>query len=135
MKQFLKKICCSLMKVLGVAAVGASVTACYGMPFEPSVMYGTPTVDLEIAGQVLNEKDEPIEGIEVSYSKNYEANSGSKSDANGIFCVRTNVYPRGDAYLYAKDVDGAHNGSYQTDSVKIDRKKIIKVVDGEGTWD
>lgn len=101
MRTFFTKTCCSLLRLLGVVAVGASVTACYGMPYDPACMYGTPTVDLDLAGQVLNENNEPIQGIDTSM------------------------------YLFAKDVDGEENGKYQTDSLKIKNKLTqVKEGDG-----
>lgn len=134
MKEIWIKICCSILRLLGIAAVGASVSACYGVPIDPACMYGVPTVNLEFSGQVLNENDEPIKGIAVSYCHNSESINYTTSDEQGQFkLMRRSSLDDDSCFLYARDIDGKKNGSYQTDSLKV--QNFTKITDGSGAWD
>ncbi len=113
----------SILKILGVAAAGATVTACYGSP------YG----HYEVKGKVLDEDSNPIGGIlitaeEYVYRKNIDSllNEGvdlrsygfwtTVSQVDGFFFMDgPDYFPTGssgdyDTRLYAIDIDGDENG-------------------------
>ncbi len=103
-----------ILNILGVAAVGATVTACYGSP------YG----EYEVKGRVVDQDLNPIKGIAVTQDT-YLADMNIDSLRNdpdalrhlsynttsddGTFYMNDPFWFNGNK-IYAIDIDGANNG-------------------------
>lgn len=126
-----------ILRVLGLAAVGCTVTACYGCP------YG----DYEIKGRVVDQDLEPIEGILVtsdrhlyeSAPKNLVANgkdpvtrpylSSAVTDSDGCFLIETDS---SGPVVYAIDYDGeANGGEFEKAEQPIEFTQLKK---GDNGW-
>ncbi len=120
-----------ILRVLGVAAVGTTVTACYGTPYD----------EYEIKGKVLDADNNPIEGIFVTtqsgvlkdgvdLSKHYRGSATTKSD--GTFLINDIFYISEDQKLFAVDIDGEENGGkFETTEVPLDLDEMVIVMEKE----
>ena len=100
--------------------------------------YGSPTADYTVKGTVVNKADgKPIEGIRVGYSSAfvsvveygvmpapYTPKASVTTDAKGEFTLTENTFPIQDQTIpvYVDDIDGEKNGSFQSDTLKVDFK-------------
>ncbi len=113
-KSWIVKHSRKIMEFLGVVAVGATVTACYGSP------YGV----YEVKGQVVDQDLNPIKGIMItpdkhlaamakdSLSEGIEPNSYFQTMttlSDGTFYIKDSNWFFEDK-LYAVDIDGPANG-------------------------
>ncbi len=114
-----------ILNIIGVAAFGATVTACYGSP------YG----EYEVKGKVVDQDLNPIKGIAITpdeyiaqmnidslrndpHTIRYISNYTSSED--GTFYINDSYWPRHDK-LYAIDIDGPDNGGdYATTEVTFE---------------
>ena len=122
-----------ILTLLGFSTAAITQFACaYGpIPKDyPPCEYGTPVMDFEVSGKVVNQNSSPIAGIKVSCSVNTEPGVSSVITAeDGTFMISgTGISP----VLDFKDVDGAENGGEfadKTETIKADR-----IEDGDGKW-
>lgn len=121
----------------GLAVLGISaVVSCEEIinNFTPAAEYGCPTMEYEIKGKVVNDKDgNGIEGLRVSvYEGEILDDYGSVlSGKDGEFLLSGNEFPQDSLKVYVRDIDGEENGLFldteQTVGLKQDEK-------GDGTW-
>lgn len=116
------------LAVLGIGAVSSCEIVI------PTAEYGCPTMDYEIKGKVVNDKDgNGIEGLRVSvYEDEILDDYGSAlSGKEGEFLLSGNEFPQDSLKVYVRDVDGEENGlfldSEQTVGLKQDKE-------GDGNW-
>lgn len=98
-----------------------------------SVMYGTPTMDFEVSGKVVNQQSEPIPGIKVSCNdRGNDRGNGPSSvltDQDGSFSISGSAMS---ARLGFEDIDGPENGGEYAGMHKdIDVKQVEK---GDGWY-
>lgn len=116
-----------MMSFLGFS--GATLlTSCF-----PLCMYGTPTIEYQVKGRVLNEDGEGVEGIRIILSepepgddKVYVNKDTVYTDKNGAYATKimecTGSSPENDLYnvkMMVEDVDGQTNGEYESDDVYL----------------
>lgn len=80
--------------------------------------YGCPSADFDISGRVVNESDEPIEGIEVQILDTW-SNSSAITNTDGEYAIKTSGYPRNTISVVATDIDGEQNGLYDSYLVTV----------------
>ncbi len=151
MKQsFITKFFNLILMVLGFATTSCSdLSPC---------MYGTPTMDYEVSGKVVNKNSVPIAGIKVSPTfmcmygtlpVEYEVSGkvvskGSATDLyepdsvltgkDGSFFISVNGYTsRKDVLLRFEDVDGSENGGEY--AVKEESITLEQVEKGDGWYE
>ncbi len=124
----------TILNILGVAAFGVTVTACYGTP------YG----EYKIKGKVVDTDLNPINGIKVTLVPHYYNNLDKMDelrDENNYEVTTTRgdgTFEINDPYwsdsqtLYAIDVDGPENGG-EFQSAKSDFE-FVQVEAGDGNW-
>ncbi len=135
MRQLIVKICRGLLAAMGLTVV----TGC-------PVMYGSPHCDLTVKGVVTDERENPIEGMQVKAVQVMPKQSGveldeyeyelfnSRTDNAGKFEFGGTVtsFENPDVYVITEDIDGEENGGFFTpETLKVD---IVKVKDGDGDW-
>lgn len=138
MRQLMVKICRVLLTAMGFAAV----TGCPGI----AVMYGSPRCDVTVKGVVTDEKENPIEGIQVKAVQVMPKQEGvildryeyelfkSLTDNAGAFELSGAVtsFENPAVYVIAEDIDGEENGGcFAPETLKVD---IVKVKDGDDNW-
>ena len=108
-------------------------------------MYGTPTADLKLIGDVKNRDGEPVEGIRVVMKPFGEVmdehgylNDTLYTDANGHFELERLKFDTGalgsDALVLFDDVDGEAHGSYASRKLEKGELVIEQTREGKG-WD
>ncbi len=130
----IQKIYKKVLNILGVAAFGVTVTACYGTPYGEYV----------IKGKVVDTDLNPINGIKVTLVPQYFNNQDALDDlrdennyevtttrGDGSFEI-LDPYWSDSQTLYAIDVDGPENGG-EFQSTKSDFE-FVKVDEGDGNW-
>ena len=98
---------------------------------ENKVMYGVPTMDFMIRGQVRGSQGRPVQGIKVNMLERgmevenaqlkgdpeaverWLENTAVVTDEEGRFEVRKSGMPQEEVRLLVRDVDGKQNGNYQ----------------------
>lgn len=125
MKQTLKtKFFNYILVLLGFA----TTTSCEVI--SPACEYGTPTMDFEVSGKVVNQDSTPIAGIKVScriFAAPGIATALTSEDGS-FFISGTGMSP----LLEFEDIDGPENGgefAAKTEEIKVDRVKK-----GDGHW-
>lgn len=106
-------------------------------------MYGTPTVDFIVKGKVESKLNQPIAGIKVEMSREYNSETGKVSvlidstasaTSTGIYAAKTNDSPQDQTFkVKFTDIDGAANGEYET----LDTTVVFqdaKYTGGDGHW-
>lgn len=91
--------------------------------------YGCPNADFDISGRVVNESDEAIEGIEVQLLDTWTP-AADTTNADGVYAIKTQGFPRGEITVVAVDIDGEQNGLYASDTVKVN----AEYTGGDGRW-
>ncbi|MGP1476254.1 MAG: radical SAM-associated putative lipoprotein [Phocaeicola sp.] len=100
--------------------------------------YGTPTVDYVYKGKVTDEKDVPIQGIQVAADLKDPNDASIKkdtiyTDANGEFQKKiTGLYTVKSATIKFSDVDGKQNGSFQ--DATITTEDLVKTKKRNGWY-
>ena len=126
MKQTLKtKFFNYILVLLGFA----TTTSCEYIP-QVLAEYGTPTMDFEVSGKVVNQDSAPIAGIKVSCRVFYDPGVATVlTSEDGSFNISgTAMRP----LLEFEDIDGPENGGEY-----VSRKEEIKVDQvgkGDGHW-
>lgn len=107
---------------------------------EMAVMYGVPTMNFRVIGKVVNEKGEPVEGMQVvllnsdidhenleganpEYLKKYFERSGDTTDKEGNFNVQCTDRPYAYQHVLVRDIDGEKNGSYMEQVIDLEFPK------------
>ncbi len=101
----------------------------FALPNSCKMMYGCPYADWTISGQVVNEKDEPLEGIQVTDRWN---NPLDTTDVKGEFLLKSSGIHEYESDLYFNDVDGEKNGLYRRDSLQ--NISFTQVKPGDKGW-
>ena len=123
----MNKIWLKWLNAILAGVFGISTTAC-------KVMYGVPHADYDVAGVVLNEKSEGLEGMQViikSYSE-FEGPDTVYTNANGEFHDEYATHnSSGDCLeLIVNDP----KGEYQSDTVHVSNRRM-EVVEGSEWYD
>lgn len=79
-------------------------------------LYGVETSEFEIVGTITNEESAPIKDIQVVRHPGFDT---AFTDANGNFRIVNEGFQGGYVLLLIDDVDGATNGSYQSDTAQV----------------
>lgn len=79
-------------------------------------LYGVETSEFEIVGTITNEESAPIKDIQVVRHPGFDT---AFTDANGNFRIVNEGFQGGYVLLHIDDVDGATNGSYQSDTAQV----------------
>lgn len=111
-----------------IAALGLSaVPSCDSFKCE----YGTPTMDFEVSGKVIDDKASPINGIKVTIADRY-VESEAFTSRDGGFSYTGHTFPNDHVNLVFTDIDGEENGGeFKTDTVTVNLQKVKK---GDGSW-
>lgn len=112
--------------VLAILAAALGLTGCDKDPY-PAPMYGCPPVRYDIEGRVVNDADEPIEGIEVSIDQDsYLPQPPVTTDAEGNYGMGRFIDEYGNEIaVIAHDVDGETNGLYASDTVRVKLRDAV----------
>ena len=95
-------------------------------------MYGTPTMDYEIKGKVVDAKSgKAIKGIRIDRPYSYSDAPVNTTDPDGKFTISGSAFPRDTIHIIATDIDGNENGSYHDEKVVVSLKQVEK---GDGAW-
>jgi len=115
-----------LLVLLGFAAT----TSCEDTNMNMECMYGTPTMDFEVSGKVVNKDSAPIAGIKVSCDIFTDPGRATAfTAADGSFQISgTAISPT----LNFKDVDGPENGGEFAD--KTQEISVNQIEKGDGNW-
>lgn len=127
MKQtFITKVFNCILAILGFAAT----TSCENINTEVVCMYGTPTMDFEVSGKVVNKDSAPIAGIKVSCQFFTDPGIASTLTAeDGSFSISgTGIGPM----LTFEDIDGPENGGEYED--KTQEITVSQIEKGDGSW-
>ena len=105
---------------------------------EMLLMYGVPTMNYQIRGQVKNTKGRPVKDIRVNMlERNMEVKDGElqgdpeainrwlegsevRTDKKGRFEIKNSGLPQEQVRLMVRDVDGKSNGDYKNRVVEMD---------------
>lgn len=119
---------------------------------EIRLMYGVPTMDFQIRGQVKDSDGRPVEDIRVNMlERNMEVkdgqlqgdpervkawleNSAVTTDKEGRFEIKNTGIPQEEVRLMVRDVDGGKNGEFKgrVVEVKVEQKDVD--LEGAGGW-
>lgn len=115
-----------LLVLLGFAAT----TSCDNKNMNMECMYGTPTMDFEVSGKVVNKDSAPIAGIKVScYVYSDSGIATTLTAADGSFKISgTAISPT----LNFEDIDGLENGGQFAD--KTQDITVSQIEEGDGSW-
>lgn len=99
-------------------------------------MYGTPYATYSLKGKVIDAQRQPIRDIEVELkgvrnTLSYNRAEPLKTNASGEFAFKGDLGAEEKFRLVARDVDGAANGSFKSDSIDI---TMDKPSGGDGSW-
>lgn len=104
---------------------------------EIRLMYGVPTMNFHISGQVINADGKPVKDIRVNMlERNMEVKDGElqgdpnaidkwlkssavKTDERGRFVINNSGIPQEQVRLMVRDVDGKDNGEYKNRLVEM----------------
>lgn len=147
--KFLKLKNWLLVTVMG--AMGLSSCHCHKQLAEPEkepepavrdrgemkLMYGVPTMDFQIRGQVKDAQGKPVKDIRVNMlERNMELKNGElqgdpdainkwlestsvKTDKNGRFEIKNSGIPQEQVRLMVRDADGKENGEFKNRMVEM----------------
>lgn len=119
---------------------------------EMRLMYGVPTMNFMIRGQVKDSDGRPVKDIRVNMlERNMEMvdgqlqgdpervkawldNSAAITDKNGNFVINNSGIPQEEVRLMVRDVDGQDNGEYkdQVLDIKVQQGDVDRT--GAGGW-
>ena len=92
--------------------------------------YGTPTMDFEISGKVVNQSSEPIQGIKVSCQTfTLPGVSTAITAEDGSFHISGKAIS---PMLEFEDIDGPENGGEFAS--KTEEIKVNQIKKGDGHW-
>lgn len=119
---------------------------------EIRLMYGVPTMNFMIRGQVKDADGRPVKNIRVNMlERNMEVKDGElqgdpkrvqqwleqsavKTDGNGNFVISNSGLPQEEVKLMVRDVDGQENGEYKNQvlEMKVNQADVDRT--GAGGW-
>lgn len=115
----------TLLGLLGFAAA----TSCDEV-VSPPCMYGTPSMDYEVSGKVVDQDSKAIEGISVKVERDFSEQSVLTSK-DGSFVVKGKSFP-GSLELSFEDIDGeANGGEFVTKTQEVELEQVAK---GSDSW-
>jgi len=141
MKKIHNRLLFKINALLSAVIAMLGITSCnyfakYGIPFEPGdgevvCMYGVPHSTVKASGHVSDEKtNAPIEGIRIRYVADSDTLS-TLTDAKGEFLIKGDqIFSPDTAYIFADDIDGEQNGSYESASITVP----LTYSEGDGAW-
>ena len=103
----------------------ATTTSCEHI-FAIQCEYGTPTMDFEVSGKVVNQDSTPIAGIKVSAVGD---DVTALTSEDGSFFISGTGWG---SFLMFEDIDGPENGGEY--AVKTEEVKVEQVEKGSGHW-
>lgn len=119
---------------------------------EIRLMYGVPTMNFQIRGQVKDADGRPVEDIRVNMlERNMEVkdgqlqgdlervkewleNSAVTTDKEGRFEIKNSGIPQEEVRLMVRDVDGAKNGQFKGRVVEVKVQQADVDREGAGGW-
>ena len=119
---------------------------------EIRLMYGVPTMNFMIRGQVKDADGRPVKNIRVNMlERNMEVKDGElqgdpervqqwldgtavKTDKDGNFVINNSGIPQEEVKLIVRDVDGSENGEYKNQvlEMKVNQADVDRT--GAGGW-
>lgn len=111
--------------------------------FNPKCMYGSPTIDYNMHGNVKNETGSAISGIKIVFNRviQTDANGEYVYPCDSLFTNSSGNYSftykgLADSFrLVAKDIDGIENGGeFNEVIINVADKDFIRNKDGDGSW-
>ena len=164
--KFLKLKNWLLVTVMG--AMGLSSCHCHKQLAEPEVeaepepvvrdrgemrlMYGVPTMDFQIRGQVKDAQGNPVKDIRINMlERNMEVKNGElqgdpeainnwlqntevKTDNKGRFEIKNSGIPQEQVRLMVRDVDGKENGEHKSRMVEMEVTSADVDKSNAGGW-
>ncbi|MCR4660345.1 MAG: radical SAM-associated putative lipoprotein [Bacteroidales bacterium] len=112
---------------------------------EIRLMYGVPTVDFHVRGQVISPNGKPVEGVEVMLLeegmdatpdtiygnpesiRRYSEKNAIRTDNDGRFELKTSRIPRGNLKMLVRDVDGKRNGTYKNQLLDLGNDTNVEI--------
>ena len=116
---------------------------CSSDPMREMEMYGCPTADYIVKGQVTDEVGAPVQGVKTSLKQRIKTDAGTVTF--GIDSIQTNETGSyqfksmdnwvQDIKLIVEDIDGeANGGEFLSDTLDIDFGKAVQTKKGDGEW-
>ncbi len=143
----MKKIYRPLLKgtnwaLAGLMTLIGGVVSCDALGGDEPCMYGTPHATYNIKGKVTDGAGTAIPGIEVKAVEDWrreradypEYPGKTLTDAAGEYALTLHAIGKNDFTVYATDIDGEANGSWQKDSVAV-AESTIEMTGKKGTWE
>ena len=164
--KFLKLKNWLLVTVMG--AMGLSSCHCHKQLAEPKVepepepvvrdrgemrlMYGVPTMDFQIRGQVKDAQGNSVKDIRINMlERNMEVKDGElqgdpervrlwleqsavKTDKNGNFLINNSGLPQEEVKLMVRDVDGPENGEFKNQVLEMEVRQADIDRTNAGGW-
>ena len=113
-----------------------------GEPENYPVMYGSPTVEFQLKGNVTDEDGKAVQGIKVKVQELLGNNEwfnldSVKTDVNGKYQLPIRITAsneKGLEYcrLTVEDTDGAENGEFKNDTINLNGAEAKKIKDKDG---
>ena len=119
---------------------------------EMRLMYGVPTMNYQIRGQVKDANGKPVKDIRINMlERNMEAsadgiegdpeavrnwlqNTEVRTDGEGRFVIQNSGLPQEEVRLMVRDVDGKENGEYQNQLIGVQVKPEDMDRTNAGGW-
>ena len=104
-------------------------------------MYGTPTAEFKLIGDVKDSENHPVQGIRVVMTphpfdgRNDTLYTDAKGHFEGDYLRYIDMGELRDGTLYFDDVDGEANGSFLPCVVKREGLEVTQTRKGSGMWD
>lgn len=126
----MKRLLLFLLTLLGFSSAGCE-------HFVGACEYGVPHVSFNLKARVVDEKGNPIQGIEVTTKDgdHFDDRTGVSDYLGNIDAHGSYIWP-GDQYdVVFRDIDGKYNGGeFEELSLNISGK-VTQIKDGDGNWD
>ena len=119
---------------------------------EIAVMYGVPTMDFVVKGQVRDTQGKPVEGIQVilvnqtveispesmqednPFVREYIRNASDTTDAEGNFQCQNRDVPIDQQHLIIRDIDGSQNGTFKDQMLEVNFTNDDQTRSGKGWY-
>ena len=116
---------------------------CSSDPMREMEMYGCPTADYIVKGQVTDEVGAPVQGVKTSLKQRIKTDAGTvtfgidsiQTNETGSYQFKSMDYWAQDIKLIVEDIDGeANGGEFLSDTLDIDFGKAVQTKKGDGEW-
>lgn len=119
---------------------------------EARLMYGVPTMNFQIRGQVMDADGNPVKDIRVNMlERNMELKDGElqgdpervkewleqsavTTDKEGRFEIKNSGIPQEEVRLMVRDTDGTTNGEYKDQVLELKVQREDVDMEGAGGW-